>query len=508
MNNLLIFIKAIILVSINRRLEDPFNNDDIIRRCLKDLKVANASMGLGSEGEIGLGLRDTLDWISTLDKSVVITKKDLLTRVRMNVHNETHYVEVLANALPEDSEEVSQEELRTRARMIRFEINSEFAKGNLRNTIRDANRRLSGSDEYLDQSEYLDELIVKLSELKSQVKEKGSVAEVEFELGNLESLEEIFVSAKEQWSEAGVLKTGYIGLNRMMGVGGFLRGFFCNFGALTHNYKTGILLDMFMQIPRFNTPYMFDPSKKALLLRISFENRPQQDLPDIYKKLVEMETGQKVVKKDIDPREAARYIKEKFESKGYHIAWRYYSPNDFTVDHLIAVLEEYEQKGYEIHCLNLDYLELICKSKSGKREDLMITDSVERLRGYCYPRGITVLNAHQLSTEAQNIAREGGTNFVSRVAQGGWYMNCKSLHTKLDLEILMHIVKTADASYLTFARGKMRGEVDVPMKHRVFAYKFEEVGGIHEDYPSGECKAIYDLNSLNKPIAEADDDGW
>ena len=101
--------------------------------------------------------------------------------------------------------------------------------------------------------------------------------------------------------------------------------------------------------------------------------------------------------------------------------------------------------------------------------------------------------AHQLSSDAQRLAREGTADFVGKVAGGGFYQNCQSLHNKLDCEVVMHIHKQGDESYLTFAIGKLRGSSGLDPKRTRWAYKFQQYGGIVDDVNDLKSKALYSI---------------
>jgi hypothetical protein len=224
--------------------------------------------------------------------------------------------------------------------------------------------------------------------------------------------------------------------------------------------------------------------------------------------LVEQSTGEKIDLSEVDPVKAARYVKDRLSVNGYEVAMECYDPNNFTVYDLLDVFNYYEAKGYEIHCATVDYLELIA-SKKKDRIDEAINDVFEVSRNHCFPRGITLITAHQLSTEAVMLQRDNPTDFVKRISDGAYYRNTKSLNTKLDCEILMHIEKRFDQSFLTFARGKHRGGDQTPFAHRYFAYHFQEVGGIVDDVLKPKPDVIYDIGKYiqEKGIGLEEDGG-
>jgi hypothetical protein len=291
----------------------------------------------------------------------------------------------------------------------------------------------------------------------------------------------------------------------MTGVGGIRRGELVNIGALTHNYKTGKLNDLLREVPLYNTPFMLDPAKKPMVLKLSFENKLEQDLPLIYRSLFEHETGQTIELSEVDPDKAGIYIKDRLEVNGYTVAMECYDPNAFTVYDLIAVLNYYESLGYEIHMVVIDYLELIVRGGMERRDEA-ICDAFQIVRNHCFPRGIAAVTGHQLSSEAQVLAREAPSNFTERVAVGGWYRNSRQLHTKLDLEILQHIVIYNGRKFLMTSRGKHRGGERTPMSYLTFSYEFMPVGGICDDVTADKPGVIYNLQSILNNTGAIEDD--
>jgi hypothetical protein len=250
---------------------------------------------------------------------------------------------------------------------------------------------------------------------------------------------------------------------------------------------------------------MWDDTKRPLILRVSFENTIDQDIIILYKKLYEMKHNKRCEISDINTKDAIAELKEHFQQNGYTFEMAHYDPANFCVYDLFDLLNKYIEYGFEIHAVMCDYLSQIANNTFADRLDIKIQKTYELVRIFCYPKGITFFTAHQLSTEAQNESKQGSATFTKKVCQGGWYMDCRSLHTKLDLEIIMHIHYHIDGnSYLMFSRGKHRGGESTPMLHRHFMYRFEEFGGVIPDYGS-DSKALY---SLPKVLTNDDAVDW
>lgn len=500
-----VLIKAITALYINRILPEKTSRPiHVAEDILDNMRLPQHGHGEGGDADIAQALKITLEWLLSVKDGIPVSLIDLKERVRLNCAHSLEYLESIDNLLS-DLDKYEPHVLEERVVGLCEELDYSLNKIMLGHTIASIHKSLNYSNKAIDMDEVFDKLNTSIRdyESKSSGAARAHAGEVDFD--NPKSIEETFLRAKESLSTKGLLRSGLQGLNKGLGVGGFVRGLFYNFGALTHNYKTGILLNACRWLPMYNEPYLFNENKKPLILRISFENKPEQDLPELFKSLYEAEFKIKVDKAAIDPVMAAKYIKEKLEQNGFHFKMVCYDPNEMSVWDLIDVLKYYESEGYEIQACIVDYLELITKGgNSNMRSDEKIQFAIETLRNHCFAHNITCLNAHQLSTEAQNLAREGTANFAVKVSSGGWYMNCKSLHTKLDGEVLMHILKRGERKYLTFAIGKNRTDHEVPEYAKSFAYEFHEFGGIVDDVLDEKSKAIYKWSDVESATDETD----
>lgn len=468
------------LYLINKTTGNHNDTKKTVKETLTYLELPTSTLGEGGESIIAMNLRSMVDWMLSATDEVDFGKEDILSRARMNLKSEVMYLKELEMSISNDGDE---DRSRKRIRSITSELKFDLNKQRVKKLVERMNYRINFSRDQVDHKEAIRELQENLAKYNTDPEGTEKAGFVGRLMSNdVSAMATVFETAKEVNSAEGVLKTGFVGLNRMCGIGGLRRGELVNFGALTHNYKTGILNDLARQIPLYNKPFMLDPKKKPLVLRVSFENKLEQDLPIIYRSLVEQETGESIQLSEIDHVAAATYVKERLSVNGYSFAMECYDANNFDVYDLIDLLSRYEAEGYEIHLLLVDYLELIVKGAGANemRGDA-VTNAIQTLRNHCYPKGITVVNAHQLSTQAQDEARAGRANLASYLSTGGWYKGTKSLHTKLDLEIIIHIVRVNGVKYLTFARGKHRGGEHTPIKHLVFAQPFRPVGGLHDD---------------------------
>lgn len=491
----LVLVKGICAIYLNRLQSTPNEKlEELIKEAVEAVKMPADTLGEGGDGEIAAALRVTIDWMCSLPITMPVDAANMSARIRINCSYTAEYIETIEELteLSSDLSDAEREEIiKTRIQTIVSEIKHFKHKQKLSSIVSSFNRKLNFTNEFDTLTDAVREINEQLHDFDALATENSEI-EGEMLLSDIDSVIGVLERSQELMSTEGILKTGLQGLNDSLGVGGHRRGEFVNYGAITHNYKTGILMDYTRWIPMYNTPYMMDKGKKPLVLRISFENKLEQDIPGIYIRLKEADTREKVDRQNIDVKEAAKLIVDRLGVNGYNVAIRSYDPNTMDVWGVIAVLQEYEDMGYEIHGFICDYLEIITKSTSNMRKDEAINYAFEVLRNHCFPRGITVFNGHQLSTEAIALSREGTSTFAQKIANGsGMYQNSRSLHTKLDCEFIMHIHRIGEDSYLTFAKGKHRGADDVAIRRRSFAYKFDPIGGILDDVNNEKSNAIY-----------------
>lgn len=502
----LILTKSVVATYLNGLLEERMDKvHTTVNKILSDLKLPENVLGEGSEGDVSRSLKLTHEWLSR-SKIKEISEEDVISRIRMNCAYRSEYIEVVKDliATPKDKENLTK-----RLLSIESELQHELDRQAIADMFRKANREINMSNGDVDLIEFVNNFVEKSRDVVNDIGDndhEGLAGQMDF--SKLDEVEEFFERSKEIVSEEGVMRTGYQGLNKLLGVGGIQPGFMYCFPALSHNYKTGILLDLSRQIPMYNKPHLTDKSKKPLVYRISFENKIEQDLPEIYRSIYEAENQIQVKTAEINAKEAAQYVSEKLTQNGWHFIMECYDPNNFDVWNLIDRLNYFETQGYEVKLCVVDYLELITKATNNSRKDQAITYAYEVLRNHCFPRGIAVVTAHQLSTEAQKLAREGTASFAAKCASGGYYQNCQSLHNKLDCEVVMHIHKQGEDSYLTFARGKHRGGAQTPLKDRTFAQKFQQYGGLCDDVLAKKSTAVYNLSCGSGASLGASEEDW
>lgn len=299
------------------------------------------------------------------------------------------------------------------------------------------------------------------------------------------SMAEAWTQTLESGNPDAILKTGYQGINRGLGKGGLFRGDTIVVGALQHKYKSGMMNDFVCDIAYYNKPYMFDPDKKPVIIKISLENHIADDLTRMYKRIIAVKEHRIPTDEEMlntTPEQAANVINEHMGKNGYKFVHVRINPSDVGYLDIQKFVTEIMNEGYEVHLLVIDYLiKLSTKGIPPRRDGTDYQEMYSQMRNYCSERNITFITPHQLSTEATYLIRDDiGSDFVKHVAGNSYYAKCKQVDREVDIEMVQHLVTRKEAgelaTYYTWCIGKNRRVHDTPESHKSFAMKFTELG--------------------------------
>lgn len=334
--------------------------------------------------------------------------------------------------------------------------------------------------------------------------------------GDLSQMQDVMEDGLMKLDTENTLRTGLQGINEMLGApGGFRRGEFCVYSALQYNFKSGFALLLFIHILMYNTPKLRDPKKKPLILFYSFENIVASNILIIYQYLKENELGHVVDIKDgtFDPKNpdykenikaASAYVISKLTETGFDVRMEGYNSSVMTTADLLDAIGKYEEDGYEVIACIADYLAVLNRtglSQGAHGDDLR--DMFRRVRNFTGPRYITFITPHQMSADATNLYRDANESLVQAVVGKGYYDGCKRLGQEPDLELHIHIERTATDSYLTIARGKHRDVNSTDPSKLYCVYKFQPYGTIPPD--------IFGASQARKKVggvSDAGDNAW
>lgn len=308
---------------------------------------------------------------------------------------------------------------------------------------------------------------------------EGMVEKVDF--SDLESIGEAIVKHKER-TVKGVSKFGLQGLNLMFWPhGGATQGESIVFNALSHNYKSGILMSVAKWIALYNTPPKDPEGKKPLILFFSLENEAYQNTMQLFRQ--HYETTHLKSSKELTDEQVKLFIYEWFNERGYTLIIERWLPSDFGFLELVKRVTYYENTGYRVHTIIIDYMNTMKKSgpENGKTSDggtnhLAVRALYSATCNFTKSKGITLFTAHQLNRKAYELANSGVINVVKKFSPEH-LADSMDVQREVDTAVYMYIEKNHSGDpYLTFYLSKRRYVDGIPERVKYTAYKFTQWG--------------------------------
>ena len=507
MDNKLVLVKAITLVYLEQ-LKNGVGNIDI--PVISDLvnSIPDQKHIISEEPCTITALKDTLAEVISICSANSISRNDLIQRVRVNVGDDLYLAEALEESI---SDTMGDDEIHERIGTIRKELETIRSRNKITEIIKKANSQCAFNSGAIDWKQFIPSLV---NELESNYDAGNRLSHPSL-MGKLDftdkyAIKELLMSGKDSICGKGIMRTGWQGLNEMCD-GGIRRGELVIVGARKHNFKSGMLLHIPRQIIRYNEPFMYNPKRKPIILHFTLENEIEGNVITLYNMLWESKYKKKSDLKAITTEEqlmkASDFIMQEMSVNGYTFHMLRFDPSTLTYDELFNVIKEYESDNYEVHMVSIDYLAMMSyKGCTGSLDADRIRDLYRRCRNFFVQRHISLLTAHQLSSDAINLARDKKKDFVKEVAGQSYYDRCRSIDHEADLEVTINIEKPGDGfSYLAMHRGKHRKPTITPEKHHYQVYRFEEVGIIPDDI---EGKNMARKAVGGSTVAEGGGDPW
>jgi len=347
--------------------------------------------------------------------------------------------------------------------------------------------------------EYTTKLMVELEKLNNITSDTDPAVVDEIDLNNKDDIKKVVSKVKELETTGGKLISGWQELNTMT-QGGFKRGEFVLVPALPHQYKSGFLRSLFMQICMHNKPIVTDKLKKPLNIYLSFEDNSDVAIDFMYRYLYYNEYNKLPDYSKVTNDDISDYITTKLTAMGYNIKILRVDPSDWTYRKMLNKIFEYETQGYEIHTLVIDYLSMLPTTGCiGGPNGADYKDMFKRVRNATSARNILTITAHQLSTDAKQLTRAlvSDMKFIAEVKNKGYYEHSRGLDQIVDLEIYIHKAKVDKRPVLTIGRGKHRTPGIIDEKLMFFYLKFP----LEAPIPDNLGKTIE-----NNIVMETDDD--
>jgi hypothetical protein len=500
----LLLAKGLTLLYRESQLKDKHENSaDLVRTVLQDIQVSEIGIGIIGDRETIISLKTTVLEMCgmTIDHEYDIT--EVLQRVRLNCGNDDRLYEAIRQGIEPEMTEASIKRTTTN---IKKALNNHFKEKKLEEVISKASTEFKfRRDKIKDTSEFIANLISQLEPLQLTIGTDDSAVIDDIDIGNEDAVRNIFTDVLSMNSGMKVYKTGWPALNRAL-QGGFRPGEFWMFGALQHKYKTGVNMSLFAQLAMFNRPHCTDPTKKPLLLRISFEDAIVNNLQFLYQYIKYSETREYVDVNRISVDEMTAYVKDKLQATGFHVKMMRVDPDAWTYKSLCNKIIELESQGYYVEGVFLDYAYKI--SKVGLQigpAGTEVLDLISKLRGFFSSRKILCVTPHQISTEGKALLNGmTGDQYVKELAGRGYFEGSKGLDRIVDGLVWTHLFRDNKKTYLGFQLDKHRFPTVTEEENKFFMMQFPSHRSM--PIPHGLNDEDESFKKISAPVSNASDD--
>lgn len=455
MDKLTILLKCITLLHREQELKDNSgdNSKELVRTIITQINKNSKPLYGGEQDVVGMLCNLASEMVHSPDS---YDKLNLIQSLEIILKDHTTLLNNVEKAI---NMEIEQPGLKRSILSLRINLNNYYKETEITSIVSKAayQLKLGKLDEGIQ--EFTSKLIINLEALNNATKVKDAGIVDEIDISEDDSMDKVLTKVKKQTNGDGRLKTGWKELNDMLG-GGLRAGETVLLSALQHNFKSGFLRSVFAQLCMYNKPFLKDKNKKPLNLFISFEDDADIIAEFFYVYLYYSETGNMPNIEEISTKEISTYIKERLTSTGYTVKILRVNPSEWTYKSLFNKILEYEANGFEINVLVTDYLSKLPTTGCDTSGALgtAFRDMLTRARDFTSSKGILFINAHQLSTDAKQLIRNGipAKDLVKEIANKGFYEGSRQLDQVVDLEIHQHIACIGRKYYLTVQRGKRR----------------------------------------------------
>lgn len=499
----LLLLKIVTLLHLESLIEgENAKSADLATSLLATVKIPEADVGLiDSEREIIGSLYNICRKLATCNPGEEPDKSDLLQEVRLLCGTEVELYEAFKEGIILD---LSQDGLKKRCGVVRKDLKEYLNFDATKKKIYEVAHTLRFKENTVeDMQKFMLEFSTNIESSLSKSSKKDEAIIGYIDMDDKATVVQAAQVVSDEDNGIGKLKFHLQDLNDMLN-GGQRRGEFLCTSALPHNNKSGFSLDCFAGVARYNDPHVFNPTKKPLLLRISFEDDVEMNFNHLYKHFWEQEFGEVAVLKGKHPDDIAQYVMDKMTERGWHVRMLKVDPSSWTIFDLFAYIRELEADGYEIAMCMLDYMRKMpttgCVQGVAGAD---IRDMARRCRNFFNAKKIAFFTPHQISTQGKEINRSIPNGFVKMLPSGGYYDGCKSLDAEIDIELFQHIEKLNGFSYLTLQRGKHRNAPIISEDKKYLVFQFHDIGGIPPDI-LGERTGLRKVGGKPKTDAEND----
>ena len=454
MNNIDTYIKAISLLYIESQITTKqINSKEFVKEVLKYIKPNKKSF-YGGVSSIEDRLVELIQEILGIDYP--IPEKVLLDSLNTNLQDDPQLLEGAKSIIFKKFE--NDEERLDNIRYTKAQLNRRVTSVKLKADINKTVMRMN-TDSSVDVIKIADILKKKIETvtvdngvegLPNSFSEPVDITDVDKVADILE--EDLQTDGSRR------IRTGWQSINKMLN-GGFIRGESVMALFNRNNYKSGFVRSLLAQAAMYNKPVMLDKSKKPLLLLISLEDSILETYVFLYKYLYYDEHGVLPSGEARSKKFLAKYIQERLSINGYHVKVIKATASKSIFEDIEQAVAFFENKGYEIHMLVVDYLsKLSIANISGANDSVKYAELWKMFKDLVSEKKIVGISPHQASSALTDLLKSGiaSVDVVKEMKGKDYIQHSKAINQVVDLTIIGHIAKYNRKPVLTLQRDRRR----------------------------------------------------
>jgi len=296
----------------------------------------------------------------------------------------------------------------------------------------------------------------------------------------------------EDRKKASIFKSGLQGFNRLFNpAGGWSPGELIAICAMSHHHKTGTMLDMARWTCMNNDPFSGRQGKPTVVF-ISLENDVFVNLAQwyraAYRNIFKKNPPKRMTELDI-----ATFVHTEFSRRGFNLIVIKESGETFGLKELKNLVAHLIETGCDVQSIYLDYLGLMRIGDYGGTHAQNIEKEGQLVREYAQQMGFSIITGVQADPTVVSMITGKSIYPVKKYKQSV-FSDSKGLFKPLDIVIYQQIeTNHRGESYLTYYKGKHRGQEDIPMNQKFCAYRFGEFGILDDIH--GKDESVQDIYS-------------
>lgn len=282
------------------------------------------------------------------------------------------------------------------------------------------------------------------------------------------------------------LITGMTGINELLGGGYESKRVYAFFG-LPSEGKSITLLDMALQIKKYNPGYICkDPTKKPCVIYFTLEN----SLEESVVRLCEM-VGIQGSMSDYTVEELIYKLRTEGElyvnsASPINLIMVYEPGMSVDTSYLYTMTEKYENKGFEVISVVIDYIKRIRSSLDNSDTRVWLGNVINEFKVFASTKDLVVITASQLNRDAtSHIDESRKANKSDLVRMLG----------RSQIGESMLILENLDGAFLIAPEWDSNGNKYLGLQRIKKRYKASNLTYLYYPY-NGEIKLLEDFNTL------------